>query len=157
VNDDDIQVAVTYLSDSVASRLRKNNFKCRVVQVTIKDINLKSITRQTTLTAPTYLSREISDAAVNLITKNWKKGNPIRMLTITGENLIPADQAENENVQLSLFNEPAAPRSERVERLGQTLDLIRKRFGEHAVQPANILGNDLGSYGFNPVHIWQDI
>jgi nucleotidyltransferase/DNA polymerase involved in DNA repair/arsenate reductase-like glutaredoxin family protein len=49
VSDGDIQVAVTYLSDSVATRLRKHNFKCRVVQVAIKDTNLKSITRQTTL------------------------------------------------------------------------------------------------------------
>lgn len=142
VSDADIQVAVTYLSDSVATRLRKNNFKCRVVQVAIKDTNLKSITRQTTLPAPTHLSRDIADAAANLIKKNWRTGSPIRTLTITGENLVPADQAES--VQLSLFDEPAAPKSERAEKLEQALDSIRERYGSKAIIPGSILGNDLG-------------
>jgi DNA polymerase-4 len=92
--------------------------------------------------APTHLSREIADAALGLITKNWREGSPIRTLTITGESLVPADQAEG--VQLSLFDEPAAPRTERVERLEQALDSIRERYGSKAIIPANILGNDLG-------------
>jgi len=139
---DDIQVAVTYLSDSVASRLRKQHSKCRVVQVAIKDTNLKSITRQMTLDAPTHLSRDIADVALTLIANNWKKGSPIRTLTITGESLVPADQEQGE--QLSLFDESAAPKSERAERLEQAIDQIRDRYGKHAVQQGNILGNDLG-------------
>jgi DNA polymerase-4 len=135
-------VAVTYLSDSVATRLRKHHFKCRVVQVAIKDINLKSITRQTTLPAPTHLSRDIADAALDLIAKHWKKGNPIRTLTITGENLVPVDKAEG--AQLSLFDEPLEQKSERKEKLEQALDLIRNRYGSKAVIQGNILGNDLG-------------
>ena len=142
VSGDDIQVAVTYLSDSVASRLRKYDLKCRVVQVAIKDTALKSITRQTTLAAPTYLSRDIGSAAAELIAKNWKKGSPIRTLTITGENLVTASQAEE--VQLSLFDEHSAQQQGRTERLEQAIDRIRDRYGENAVLPGNVLGNDLG-------------
>ena len=43
-----------------------------------------------------YFKRDgdIGNAAHELITKNWKKGIPIPTLTITGENLVTADQAE---------------------------------------------------------------
>jgi DNA polymerase-4 len=142
VSESDARTAVAYLSDSVATRLRKHGFKCRVVQVAIKDTNLQSITRQMTVTAPTHLSAEIGAAALELIAKHWKAGKPIRTLTITGENLVPANQAEGE--QLTFFDEPTVPHSERAEQLEQTLDKIRSRYGSKAVIKGNILGNDLG-------------
>jgi DNA polymerase-4 len=142
VSESDVRTAVAHLSDSVATRLRKHGFKCRVVQVAIKDTSLQSITRQMTIAAPTHLSVEIETAALKLIAKHWKVGRPIRTLTITGENLIPDDGAEGE--QLTLFDEPTAPRSERAEQLEQTLDKIRNRYGSKAVIKGNILGNDLG-------------
>ena len=154
VSEDDVKTAVAYLSDSVATRLRKHGFKCRVVQVAIKDTNLKSITRQMTLVAPSHLSVEIGAAAHELIAKHWMVGKltdgrrPIRSLTITGENLVPEDQAES--VQLSFFDEPSAlggdgrPKSERADLLEKTIDKIRERYGSKAVVKGNILGNDLG-------------
>jgi DNA polymerase-4 len=142
VSESDVRTAVTYLADSVATRLRKHDLKCRVVQVAMKDTNLKSITRQMTLAAPSYLAAEIGTAALELIAKHWRDGKPIRTLTITGEKLVAAGQSEPE--QLALFAEPAALKSERAERLEQTLDTIRGRYGSKAVLPGSILGNDLG-------------
>jgi DNA polymerase-4 len=142
VSESDVRTAVTYLADSVATRLRKHDLKCRVVQVAMKDTNLKSITRQMTLAAPSYLSAEIGAAALELIAKHWRVGKPIRTLTITGEKLVAAGTSEPE--QLALFAEPAALKSERAERLEQTLDTIRGRYGSKAVVPGSILGNDLG-------------
>jgi DNA polymerase-4 len=142
VSESDIRTAVAYLSDSVATRLRKHGFKCRVVQVAIKDTNLQSITRQMTLSAPSHLATEIGAAALELIAKHWEVGKRIRTLTITGENLVPADGAEVE--QLSLFDASTALRSERAEHLEQTLDKIRGRYGSKAVIKGDILGNDLG-------------
>jgi DNA polymerase-4 len=147
-SESDVKTAVTHLSDSVATRLRKHGFKCRVVQVAIKDTNLKSITRQMTLPAPSHLSVEIGAAALELIAKHWQANKPIRALTITGENLVPADEAIGE--QLSLFDElapdglAAAPKSERAERLEKAIDDIRSRYGSKSVLQGNILGNDLG-------------
>ncbi|MDR0937515.1 MAG: DNA polymerase IV [Oscillospiraceae bacterium] len=142
LSESDVKTAVAYLSDSVATRLRKHDFKCRVVQVAIKDTNLQSITRQMTIAAPSHLASEIGAAALELIAKHWKAGKPIRTLTISGENLVPADQAESE--QLSLFDEPSARNNERNEKLELTLDKIRERYGSKAVITGNILGNDLG-------------
>jgi DNA polymerase-4 len=142
VSESDFHTAVAYLSDSVATRLRKHGVKCRVVQIAIKDTAMKSIVRQMTLTAPTYLAHEISAAALELLAKHWRVGKPVRTLTITGENLVPAEQAEFG--QLSFFDDPTAPKSGRQEKLEQTLDVIRERYGSKAVIPGNILKNDLG-------------
>jgi hypothetical protein len=76
------------------------------------------------------------------LAKHWRIDKPARALTITGENLVPADEAELG--QLSLFDEPSAPNTERAERLEHALDHIRERYGSKAVIPANILKNDLG-------------
>jgi DNA polymerase-4 len=143
VSESDVRTGIIYLADSVAGRLRKHGFKCRTVAVAIKDSSLRTISRQTTLRAPTYLSSEITDAAAALIAKHWAGGRAIRALTITAENLVQADVAEAE--QISLFDEPgAAQRAGRQERLEKAVDAIRDKYGKHSVQSATIIGNDLG-------------
>lgn len=150
VSESDVHTAVAYLADSVAARLRKHNFKCRVVQVAIKDKNFQSITRQTTLSAPSYLSNDLSRAALELIARHRKSGTPIRTLTITGEHLVPADIAEAESEQLSFFDMPPTlgkavhVASEREEKLEQMIDKIRDRYGSKAIIQGSLLGNDLG-------------
>jgi DNA polymerase-4 len=138
----DVRLGVSVLADKVAARLRKADKKCRVVQVTIKDTNLHAITRQTTLDRPTFTAAELTDTAVGLIEKHWKTGKPIRMLAVTAEHLIPADEAEIG--QLTLFGESKTAKSERAEKLEIALDEIRGKYGSHSVQRAAILGNDLG-------------
>jgi DNA polymerase-4 len=95
-----------------------------------------------TLGVPTYLASDINAAALELIAKHWAKRKPIRTLTVTAENLLPAGEAEH--AQLSLFDEFDAPQSDKQERLELALDSIRSRYGKHSVQPAAILRNDLG-------------
>ncbi|GHU70095.1 DNA polymerase IV [Clostridia bacterium] len=142
ITDEDIRTGVIYLTDSVASRLRAQGFKCRTVSVSIRDNTLKTISRQTSLETPTYLAKEIADAARALIAKHWPSGKRIRTLTVTAENLVPADCERHE--QLSWFTEPAKPNTDSIERLEKAIDGIRDRFGRHSVQQAVIMGNDLG-------------
>ncbi|GHU67667.1 DNA polymerase IV [Clostridia bacterium] len=145
---DDIRTGAIYLSDMVASRLRKHNFKCRTVAVSLKDNTLKSISRQTSLPQPTYLSGEITDTALVLIAKHWPNGKPIRTLTITAENLVSADQTA-QTEQLSMFAESSRPKADRAERLEKAIDGIRGKYGMYAVQPAVIMGSDIG--------IWDEV
>jgi DNA polymerase-4 len=142
VSEDDIRVAVRSLSDSVASRLRRADMKCKTIQVAIRDNALKSITRQETLTSPTFISSEIAVAALNIIHAHWKIGNPIRTLTITGENLTPADGSGTE--QLTLFDAPEKSNRERLEKLERAMDSIRGKLGKDAVKFGSVVGNDLG-------------
>ncbi|MDO4544774.1 MAG: DNA polymerase IV [Bacillota bacterium] len=136
---DDIKVAVTGLSDTVATRLRKHQMKAFGVKVDIKDPEFKVISRQQQLDNPTNLTGIIADAAMSIIKKSWRLRDPIRMLTITAINLCDENQAQ----QLSLFaNENAlVEKGEKVER---TIDDIREKFGGGAITFGSILSNDIG-------------
>lgn len=136
---EDIKVAVSSLSDTVASRLRKYQMKGAGIKVEIKDPDFKVISRQKQLDTPTNLSEEIFHHALDLITKSWKLRDPIRMLTITAINL----RDENEAEQISLFDHASVER-EKGEKMERTMDSIRSRFGNQAITFGRVLNNDIG-------------
>jgi DNA polymerase-4 len=140
ISREDVKIGLVALCESVAHRLRKHHFKCGVVQVTIKNTALQSIQRQKTLPRPTFLSSELAEAALMLVEAHWVIGKPIRMLTVTAQNLIEADAAAH---QLTLFDtEPTD--NKRMETLEQTIDTIRHKFGGHSIQSGLILNNPIG-------------
>lgn len=136
---DDIKTAVTALSDTVASRLRKYEMKGFGVKVDIKDPEFKVISRQKQLDTPTNLSEEIFRQAIDLIKASWQMRDPIRMLTITAINLCHEDEAQ----QLSLFDTGLKSR-EKGEKVERTIDDIRAKFGDNAISFGRVLNNDIG-------------
>ena len=135
----DIAVAVTALADKVASRLRAGHVKCAGVKVDIKDPMFHTISRQKQLDQPTNTAVEIRDHVMDLIRKSWKLNDPIRLLTVTGINLRP----ENEAVQLSLFD-TVDQRREKNEKMERTMDSIRRKFGGGAITYGGLMRNDIG-------------
>ncbi|HCU07983.1 MAG TPA: DNA polymerase IV, partial [Clostridiales bacterium] len=71
----------------MAGRLRSHGLRCSGVKLDIKDPDFRVITRQLQLSHPTDLSSEIQHAAMELIEKNWRFEDPIRLLTVTAINL----------------------------------------------------------------------
>ena len=127
IGEEEIRENIKPLCESVAKRLRIKNLKCITVQVQIKDPNLRVIQRQKKLEKPTYLSREILKCAMDIIKESWNLSLPVRMITITGSNLIK----ENEiNEQLSLFDVPDEKRI-KTEKLERTLDILENKFGKN--------------------------
>lgn len=135
----DIRTAVVSLSDTVSSRLRKHSMKCGGVKVDIKDPYFKTISRQKQLTQPTHLGEEISQAALELIQRNWSMTAPIRLLTITGIQL----SEEQETEQLSLFAQQNE-RREKQEHVERALDAIREKYGGNAIVFGGSVKNDIG-------------
>ena len=88
-NWDEIRSGLDLLCDSVAVRLRQAQRKGARIQVTIRDPQFQTITRQGPLPLPTNLARELTAGAVALVQKHWIVGKPIRMLTVTALNLVP--------------------------------------------------------------------
>lgn len=141
VTEDDIVTAVTSLSDTVAGRLRKYGIKACGVKVDIKDPFFKVISRQKQLFTPTNLAAELAKNALDIIHASWKKGSPIRMLTITGINLTDEKFYE----QLSLFGEGSESR-QKGEQIERTMDQVRKKYGSSSIGFAAVLDNDIGAY-----------
>ena len=139
---DDIRTGILPLADSVARRLRKIEKKCTVISLTIKDTQLKSITRQKAI-PPTYLGTDIVKIAYEILCASWRIGKPIRALTITAQNLVSPDESY---MQHSLFDDEndRITASEKAEKLEKTLDNIREKFGSDSINRARILKNDLG-------------
>lgn len=143
---DDIRKGISAICDNVASRLRKNGVKCWVVQIGIKDPNLKTITRQKTLQAPTHLAKELSAAAMELIHACWNLNAPIRMLSVSGTGLVPNDAPEE---QLCLFSASDHAGRVRQEHLENALDTIREKYGSKSVLTGGLLNEDIGLDGLH--------
>lgn len=128
--DEEVHSGITMLADQVAMRLRHHGMKCGAVQLVIRDPNFKDICRQAPLSSPTFLARELTAAALALYQKSWKRGAPIRALTVTAQALVPEDQAA---VQLDLLSAAGDQRRERQEHLEKTVDSIRGKYGKGAI------------------------
>ena len=125
----DIKNAVLPLAEDVANRLRENELKCSGVQVTIRDPEFKTITRQKQLSQPTHLIIEILETALQILKEQWDLSAPIRMLTITGINLV----SDNEAKQLSIFDIGDNSKRVKLDKLEQTVNEIRHRYGKDSI------------------------
>ena len=135
----ELHAGVTELADEVAVRLRGHGLKCTTLQVTIRDPNFKDICRQKRLSAPTYVARELSEVAMELIRAAWRENAPVRALTLTAQALVEEGEAGE---QLDLFAAGAAPRRDKLEKLEKAMDGIRDKFGRDAIAPASTVHRD---------------
>ena len=141
VTRDEIKLGLYTLAEDVAHRLRKKGMKCTTVGVTVKDPTLKSITRQKPIDPPSDIAREIAEAAYALTLLSVPAGKPVRMLTVTAMNLI---RAENAVEQIGFFDEGTNEKRKRTEKLENTVDEIRTRFGKGVLTSGAVIGNDIG-------------
>ena len=125
------------LCDDVAVRLRRSGLRCRTVQLTIKDPALRVITRQRRLEQSTDLASVLRQTALDLWREHWDADKPIRMLTVTAQNLVTP---EEDPWQLMLFEEAARQRRAKQARLERTMDAIREKYGKGAIVPAELVG-----------------
>lgn len=129
LGEEEIRAGIAALSDSVASRLRAHGLKCTVVQVGIKSPDFKYITRQVTLDHSTYLQKELTATAMELVRAHWNLRSPVRLLSVTGAGLVPVDAPME---QTSLFQSDTAS-YEKQEKVEDAMAKIRDRFGKGAI------------------------
>lgn len=132
---EELKAGVSLLADEVAARLRQLDLKCATVSVAVRDPAFHDISRQKGLETPTYLAREIIQAVMELLKKTWNPHAPVRAITVTAQNLVPAAEAGE---QLSLLTPDAAPRRAKVEKLERAMDGIRGKYGKNAISPARL-------------------
>jgi hypothetical protein len=139
VKESEVHMGLAALVDDVAMSLRRQNLKGSVVQVQIKAADLSTISRQTTLSRPTFLQQEIREVAIQLVAKHWRIGpaEPIRAMTVGVTHLAPADEIVE---QLSLFDagldvslKGGNINRDRQERLEAAVDRLRQKHGADAI------------------------
>lgn len=132
---DEVRRGVAMLADEVAARLRRHHLRATTLQVTIRDPNFKDICRQRPLPAPICTARELTRAALDILSASWKPGAPIRALTLTAQNLVPESEAAE---QLELFDSQAPRRRDKVEKLERVMDDLRQKYGHDALSSASL-------------------
>lgn len=131
----EICAGLLMLSDQVGSRLRKHSLFCSTVQIQIRDPYFKTISRQQKLSAPTNVTKEIYEAAVSITEKAWGMTAPVRLLSVTGANLVDCC-AE----QMALIDDTTNEKIKNA-KLDQTMDKIRSRYGNKAILYGRLIKN----------------
>lgn len=132
----DIHRVFLNLADQVCRRLRRQKLLSQTIQITLRDPSMKTITRSLTLQVPTEHVDEVHFEACQLFDNHWPLGNPVRLLGITLQNLVPKEESA---LQLDMFDYGKQPGREK---LNETMDRLRDKFGEHAVLTAGMLSDD---------------
>lgn len=128
VNDEDVKIIIYVLAESVAARLRENGFRCRVVEISIRDNELYSFTRQKKISNATNITEEIAVAAYKLFKDNYDWRKPIRSVGVRGADLVNDNYWE----QIDLFCD--FQMREKHMKMDAVVDDIRRRFGFYSVQ-----------------------
>lgn len=128
LTDEDVWIVILLLAESVAARLRENHFRCRGVEVTLRDSSLFSFERQCKLQQPTMQEQDIAEAAYKLYKKNYRWGEHLRSIGVRAIDLRP----ETEPCQISF--DCSAEKQEEMEKLESAIDNVRGRFGYYAIQ-----------------------
>lgn len=117
-------------ADIVAARMRNDDGKCRCVGVTYRNLDFVNKSHQKKLSEPTDVTDVIYNTAKLLIKESWH-GEPLRLI---GLSVTDIDRGGFE--QMSLFSDE---NKEKRKALDSTLDSIRGKFGNAAVQRASTI------------------
>ena len=141
--DEDVKIVLYILAESVAARLRENGFRCRTVEINVRDKELFHFSKQVKLQNASNITKEIAEAGYRLYKDNYRLSaddkelkssrpeffqKPLRSIGIRGTDLVTDYFWE----QLDMFMDPQA--REKQMKMDETVDIIRKRFGFYSVQ-----------------------
>ena len=140
--DEDVKIVLYILAESVAARLRENGFRCRTVEISIRDKDLFHFSKQVKLQNASNITREIAEAGYNLYKESYRLPadeqelksrpefyqKPLRSIGIRGTDLVTDYFWE----QLDMFMDPKE--REKQMKVDAAVDNIRKRFGFYSIQ-----------------------
>ena len=127
------------LCETVGTRLREDNVRISVVSVHITTCEFIHAGRQMQLLTATDVTEEIYRAACTVFDRLWDGKIPVRQIGVHTSG-VQADAGR----QYNLFD---LQKFDRLEKLGRTVDCIRKKYGEDAVFRAGFLNGRVPHMG----------
>ncbi len=129
----EMERTLSYLAQLVARRLRDHGLFARTIGLKLRYSSFRTLTRDVTLDEPTHLDSVIFDHALRLFETARDPKQKIRLLGVKASHL------ERGRFQRGLL---AAPQQDKLERVMDTADKLRARFGFESVQLARSLELD---------------
>ncbi len=129
---EEVKTLLLLLSESVASRLRESGLgKANTVKITVTDRELQTYGKQTKLIHPTSSAIDIANEAYNLFEKIYKWHSPVRAAGVSVCDFTHSLE--------QIYIDFDKDKHDKQERLDQTVDDIRKKYGNSSMQRARIL------------------
>jgi len=122
------------LAEQVGRRLRRRELSGSTIKLKLRWSDFTTLTRQVTLAHPTNLDTEIYAAALALFEQTWPPGKRVRLVGVGVSGF------ETPAYQLGLWDD--TPTAEQDSRLQHTLDDLRERFGDEAIQRGSRLQDE---------------
>lgn len=129
-NEADVKLMLYLLAESVCARMRELSSRCTTVEISIRDTQLYSITRQRKLKMPSCSSQELTEVGMELLRGSYRWERPIRSIGLRGAGLVEAQGS----VQLSLYDDDK--RRDKWERIDAAVDCLRQRYGYMSIRRA---------------------
>lgn len=130
-NEEEVFTLIWLLADSVAMRLRESGLgRARTVHLWVRDAKLSDFGRQARLPRASRSGSEIGAFACKLFSESYPWREKVRGVGVSVSGF------ERGNEQLDLFSDFG--KEEKSERLDETLDRIRKKYGNNIIQRAVI-------------------
>ena len=148
-NEEDVEMVIWLLSDSVASRMREAGLnRARTVRIYIRDNKLFGFQKHGKLLRPTNDMKEIAKLSFRLFKEIYPWKEYVRGLGISVTDFITGDE------QLDFFADIAE--DEKQKRLNGAIDNLRKKYGNNIIQSAVLLKDpklsDLDIKGEHVIH-----
>lgn len=123
------------LAEKVSVRLKRKKVMATTLSITIRYKDRHTITRSKKLMNPVSTQEDILKMAKQIFVSHWT-GHAVRLLGITGTDLVENDQAVK---QLDLFS---YEKDAKKEPLINTVSKLKEKFGPHIIEQASNLSND---------------
>jgi DNA polymerase-4 len=136
VDDNDIDIILYQLCESVSARMRREGVVCKTVQLHVRYSDLHTLERQTKLDYPNRTAKTLYEAARYLMKKHRLLGEPIRSLGVRASDL-----EWNFAEQLSFL--PDVMDIQRAEVIENTVDRLREKYGSPALRRGIMLTDTL--------------
>ena len=122
-----LEAILTGLAEEASARVRRKGLSARHITLKLRFSDFTTLTRSFTLEKPTHLDKEIIEPALDLLRRTYNKEGRNQKFRLLGVYLSGLNAAR---AQPQLFEDAGR---EKEERLVESLDRIRERFGHEAV------------------------
>ena len=131
VSEADVQLMLLLLAESVCTRMRELASRCTVVEISVRDSELRTYCRQKKLPRPSCSSQELAEVGLSLFRRSYDWARPIRSIGIRGAGLVEAAEQ-----QLSLYADDR--RRDKWEQIDKAVDWLRERYGYMSIRRAMV-------------------
>ena len=140
-NKQEISAGIYALTDSIVKRaFEKNIYNAKTIQVTIKNFDMTTLSKQTSLSPSQINSKNLYRAFNNLTNQIKDNEKPIRGLSLSIRSF------NSKSRQMSIFDDKTA-------KLDKTIEKINKKYGFSVINRANILlDSKIGGLKPNNIH-----